>query len=98
MLATRSRLLDDLRSALQTFSEHYGHKLDIAQEIGVLYERHSVLVGRCRLCRQIVLARPNLTPRPLLFGRRKWQPVELVGSTYYCKWAQMQNWGIDHAE
>jgi hypothetical protein len=85
----------DLLTALQEFGEAHGHELEIAHEIGVLKERHQTLVGRCKNCHQLVVARFSMTPKPLLFSRG-WKRIKVIGTEYYCKWAQMQNWGIDN--
>jgi hypothetical protein len=88
-----------LRRAIEAFGQDHGHDFEIAHEIGGLYERHSrVMVGRCKHCHQIAVAKVNPWPRPLLIGRWKWKAIEVVASEYNCSYVQRQNWGIDHKD
>jgi hypothetical protein len=88
-----------LRRAIEAFGEAQGHDFEIAHELGVLKERHSrAMVGRCKNCHQIAVARINPWPKPLLFGRRSWKAVELVTGAHCCSYMQRQNWGIDHKD
>jgi hypothetical protein len=90
---------NNLRRAIENLGESHGHEFEIAHEIGVLKERHpGAMVGRCRKCHQIAVARINPWPRPWLFGRRNWKLVEVKAGEHYCRYMQMQNWGIDHKD
>jgi len=73
---------------------NYGHVFEIERQTGLApWMRYpEELVARCLNCNQLVLARKKLGSRPILIGRRSWEPFALHGlpTVWFCGYLQRQ--------